>query len=153
MKLAVESFSHSLTYKKSPSFGIQHSYFSDQMATSIFYIQSMAILSSVLEFNCKLLCVSWKLQQNLLRSHRRSLDHSRQRKKLFLLRWKKNLMHHFQKALMKFTVFTFIFITSKQNLEALLSSLGLIMSLLKSIILLISERGPTLNSVYMKTSN
>lgn len=62
-------------------------------------------------------------------------------------------MHHFQKALMKFTVFTFIFITSKQNLKALLSSLSLIMSLLKSITLLISERGLALNSVFMKTSN
>lgn len=62
-------------------------------------------------------------------------------------------MHHFQKALMKFTVFTFIFITSKQNLEALLSSLSLIMSLLKSITLLISERGLALNGVFMKTSN
>lgn len=121
-----------------------------QMATSIFYIQSMAVSwSSTVNF----FAFPGNSQQNLLRSHRRSLDHSRQRKKTVFAKVEKTLMHHFQKALMKFTVFTFIFITSKQNLEALLSSLSLIMSLLKSITLLISERGLALNSVFMKTSN
>lgn len=56
MKLAVESFSHNLTYKKSPSFGIQHSYLSD----GYFHLLH-TVYGSFLEFNCKLLCVSWKL--------------------------------------------------------------------------------------------
>lgn len=124
-----------------------------QMATSIFYIQSMAILSSFLEFNCKLLCVSWKLPTKFTTITQEKSRSFQAKKKTVFAKVEKTLMHHFQKALMKFTVFTFIFITSKQNLEALLSSLSLIMSLLKSITLLISERGLALNSVFMKTSN
>lgn len=148
MKLAVESFSHNLTYKKSPSFGIQHSYLSD----GYFHLLH-TVYGSFLEFNCKLLCVSWKLPTKFTTITQEKSQSFQAKKKTVFAKVEKTLMHHFQKALMKFTVFTFIFITSKQNLEALLSSLSLIMSLLKSITLLISERGLALNSVFMKTSN